>query len=385
MWYPIGILRKRWSLDTTLNPLILSLGFLGVLAGTTDEFQDKTVNMMINLIFALLAITISADAEGCRDPCHLTSSYTAPLFQVDPTTGQVMSFFGAGDFVANDGTVTYKRHKGLVLNANPFHLWIGPNPVNALDHTKLVIVSNEVFNVPKDGKVTLSGHIKTEVLNNEVCESPYPSCVAQEEDLRFGSGAFIALDLAKSYSFGFLTTNDRIYSCYERLTFARPYLGDYAAFIYVVPLAKRCKTSFNKVAVTLDGQNKQVLYYVEDKLKLTLNNIGSKPPNRQFLLSDFGGDDVLDFPETFQYMLACITTVDFYPACKDIEKCEYPCARMALTTSNNAQGYPMYNPLLGAPYPVQMFDQVGTSQEAHVWGQGVIFTVDDVKIKSYAC
>lgn len=343
--------------------------------------------MKLSILFAVLATAISAEAERCRHPtCPPPTTYTVPLSQVDPIQGQVMSYFGFGNFSANDGTVSYKSCRGLVLNANPYHLYVPPSPIDTFDHVKLALVSNDIFTVPNTGKITLSGTIKTEVFGNQVCKSPYPECVAQEEDLRFASTVFVILDLVKSFCVGFIQTNDRVYAFYERLTLSRQVLGNYAAFMYVVPLTKRCKKDSNKVAVTLDKQNHQVLYSVEGKHKLTVNNVGYVPTNRELLLSDFGGDNVVDFPDTFQYMFACTAFVDFYPACKDLDKCEYPCARMALTSANSlTTGYPMYNPLLGPPYTIQYYDQVGLSQRAHVWGQGAIQTIDDVKIQTFAC
>lgn len=341
------------------------------------------MKFLLFLVTFAIALADIAEQDGCGR-CQLTSRQSIPLAAVDPTKDQVMSYFAFGDFTADDGTVTYSK-KGLKLNANPFTMWRGPGAAAELDHPKLVILSNQAYPVPQSGKLVVSGKINVKVFNNKVCQSPYPNCVAQEEDLRFGAAGFTAIDLANSINFGYLVTNDRIFAFYERLPFSRPFLGNYAAFIYVVPVAHRKKEDFNEVAVIFDSVEKTVSFKVEDCLKLTIGNIGARPENRDLLLADLGGDDVSLFPGSIQVLLGTFTTLDFYPACKDLDNCQYPCARMALTTSANEEAYPRYNPLLGAPYACQYFDQEGTTELAHIWGQGVTETIEWIKIKSYDC
>ena len=73
-----------------------------------------------------------------------------------------------------------------------------------------------------------------------------------EDDLRLAAVTLPLLDEETSAVLNFTLSNERVYVVYERLPFARHELGNYAAFVYQIPVARRTPGDVHHLAIAYD-------------------------------------------------------------------------------------------------------------------------------------
>lgn len=346
--------------------------------------------MLALYLFSALSaphLQASTDCDKCCYPnSTLISSWDfntrCPIFINGPDENW---FFFEPLYRANDGVLTCGPNGGL-LNSNPFTQTplVSSHPYN--DNTKWLGLDKYPKVIPLWGQLCLEWEMSARVFNT--IPSPFPDNIVQgPNDFRFGCGSANAMDLNSLMSFGFFITNDRVYIVYGRLPTWRSYLGPYAAFSYVIPVANRRPSDFHKLKIVFDQVPKAVRYFVGNKMVWEVFNTGFYLRG-EYPVQDMGGYPTLTFPEELYTGFGTFTAVDYYPASTDIQNpstdntANYPLIREALTNCANNQADTIYNPVLGQPSLASYWDPVGTDIGHHIWGQGVEVRIK--KMEAYA-
>lgn len=111
-----------------------------------------------------------------------------------------------------------------------------------------------------------------------------------ESDPRLAVVVMSTADFISGLGFDFFLTNRRIYAGYERVRFARPQLGPYAAFLYCVPVAERAQGDLHRLRISYTGESRSAKWYVDDVEVFRVDNAGVLI-DRKFMLIDEGGAD----------------------------------------------------------------------------------------------
>ncbi|WP_433859343.1 DUF6081 family protein [Streptomyces kronopolitis] len=215
--------------------------------------------------------------------------------------------FGAG--VGQDGVATTSSDGLRIVSSGThsgtgkpaFKLTVGQNDPGglpgSLDHVKYLVYANV-----KGG----SGQLGFDVDPGEelICESwmsgvtygteghPFGSAVLDAAaDPRLASSCLAMEDLDTAVAFEFSLTNEFVYVYYERLPNNREKLGNYASFLYSIPVARRAPDDQHHVKISYDRSRGLVRWFLEGKEVFRVDKIGHLLPSRRYLVSDHGGTE----------------------------------------------------------------------------------------------
>ncbi|KAM9951071.1 hypothetical protein ACTFIT_012175 [Dictyostelium discoideum] len=227
--------------------------------------------------------------------------------------------FQFGSFVAEQGTLS-KEDGYIRLESNPFTL---TTELSVLDHIKYLAVSNQVFSIPQGGSLFSNFSIRGKALGNK--NHPFPLDLVEQDDIeseiRFASGSLNVLDFKTSIVADFMISNSKLYALYERLPFSRgEELGNYAAFVYTIPVADiKDQSKFNDVSVEYNGEKKSIHWYLDDKEVFKVDQVGHFSQlvgDQQLverggsLIMSKGGVETLAFPTGVQVCFGVFSILD---------------------------------------------------------------------------
>lgn len=380
--------------------------------------------MLVFTLVSLLVSFIRAEQEGCC-PCLDSSSSSssssewtsssssahepiccnAVLMNYDfnqfvPTVGQGWEYITAPGYVSNDGQYISKGCAGYQVDSNPFNSWQLPSPTPWLDHNKWFIQTTEPL-VIKTGDV-LGVEWKTSVKTFRTGESPYPELVVQDNDLRLAAGLYLASDATTALNFGFILTNDRVYGLYMK------YIGGVdacsGAWSFVIPLKARKACDINKIRLEFNEGCKYVGYQVDNQELYRIKKVGEKLSNSALLVKEYAeqvdedcdvpvkgcpcsSSDDLTYPFALTFGFGTATFLDWYPACKDrsCRHCHFPTLRTGLLNLGDEDAPQACSIFEGCPVPQTYYQNDGTQEVYHIWGQGVEMDLGSFKVERYAC
>jgi len=315
------------------------------------------------------------------------------LYLIDPQDNMIMRYMLFANVTGNDGYSYYSGcDKAYKIESSPFSSWMPPSQLFFLDHIKYFLISVDPYVVPEIGLLSIEYKARAKV--NGLHKTPFPQEVlAEDNDVRLASGFAGMIDPMTGLSIGFLLTNDRIYIQYGRLPIARPLLGNYAAFVMIIPLAERCPEQYNNMRMVFDSQSKEIAFLIDGEELYRIQNVGYIQ-DRRLLVSDAGGEKTLVWPQTLQLLFGSTTALDFYPAatnpaCRnpyaDSSTCGFPPVSIGLVNTSSANAPPLYNPGTVEQTPAMYYDPEGVMGCHHVWGQGVDMDVKAIKVGRYEC
>lgn len=338
------------------------------------------------VIFLLASLLKADDRKGCGNCCTGVGIPVA-LFTAANITETFAPISFGNNFVADDAMFNQTSDGSYLISSEPFTLFYQPGPEPILDHYKAVLESLDTFALPTEGILEVEFIAQVEVTKAKLNETPFcGEDVAQNNDVRFGNAGFMTYDAETHLGFGFYMTNDRVYGVYQRVPLdgnVPQVIPHEAAFVYVYPLNKRKRAMVNKLRIALDSKYGTATWYVDGDRRYRIGHIGQYDRKSGFLVQDFGGVDIPVFPQSISILVGTFTLLDYYPVCKDVQKCEYPAKEIALVSSSATCMAPkMYNPLCGPPAPVVYFDPVGQSPNMHIWGQGVALWLDSITVST---
>jgi hypothetical protein len=339
------------------------------------------VTAAISLLAVVAALPQAEKAQEwnpncCGDDCKVIYSYYGDSL---PTIGpnKEFSYFQAGPFIGNDGTLSSSCCGGLTIDSNPFTKYeIG---LGVLDHVKFLIFTNRVFNTPSYGELSFNAKINMEAFN--VANHPFGAQVQDpQSDLRLAAAAFNVLSLSNGFIFDFLITNTKIYALYERLDIARVPYGNYAAFTFAIPVVDIVPNSSHLYTISFNADQKSVRWLVDGKEVYKVFMIGTLV-SRQFMGLDLGGQEEMVFPTSLQIGFGTFTLLDAYSPCNVVTPaldggkiCQFPAGDEGLTQL--AAG--LYNPRNGIDPATYLTD--GSQVIDHIWGQGVVMQVEKIYV-----
>jgi len=216
-----------------------------------------------------------------------------------------------GPYVGDDGIVTVSSGGLQVVSS-------GTNPVDGkpafvrtlaqeddngsglpgtLDHVKWLAFTNHQASTGFHGFDVAPGQVL-------ICESwmsgrtygaagnPFGDAVTNpDDDVRLAAVGMPLIDEETSMIFCFFLSNERVYVVYERLLYSRQKLGNYAAFVYQIPVADRSADDWHNFKISYDRSAGVVRWLLDDTEVYRVDRLGYRLGSREHLVADHGGEE----------------------------------------------------------------------------------------------
>jgi hypothetical protein len=191
------------------------------------------------------------------------------------------------------------------------------------------------------------------------------------DDLRLAMAGLTAHDPETDALFEFLFTNERIYLSYERLTWERANLGNYAAFVYMIPVASRSPGDQHHFKISYDRAAGVVRWLLDGKEVYRVDRLGYRLPSREYMMLDHGGVESLMEPRQLDCGMGMYTVLDgALPGYSD----------SGLVRLSSADSF-YFNPTIGEPHPQSFLDNKSLESN-RIFGQGAEFSMPRYVVSS---
>lgn len=292
-------------------------------------------------------------------------------------------YFSAGSYIGDDGIIT-TTNKGLEVvsgGTNPltgepaFTKTLAQEQENgglpgAIDHVKWLAYMNHYsskgypgFDAVTGKELTFESTISGRTFGTQY--HPFGDAVDDPNDIRLASFAMNTMDMETFMVFDFFITNDQIYAFYERLPLGRDTLGNYAAFSYKIPVAKRDPEDFHNLRISYDKDKGVVKWFVNNTEVFRVDKIGYRI-DRKYLILDHGGEEQLVKPDQLVAGLGMFTLLDGAENEKGLVK---------LSSEENFY----FDPLNGEPHLISFVDEQSL-ESSRLFGQGVKLQVKQINV-----
>jgi hypothetical protein len=291
-------------------------------------------------------------------------------------------YFNAGPFTGDDGIVT-TSNKGLEVvssGINPktrepaFTKTLAQEEVNGglpggIDHVKWLAYMNNTSSKGYPGFDAVSGKelsfetwISGQTYGTQF--HPFGASVKDPNDIRLASFAFNTMDMESFMVFDFFMTNNQIYVFYERLPFGREALGNYAAFSYKIPVAKRNPADVHYLRIAYDKDKGTVKWFVNNSEVFSVDKLGYKIDSK-YMIIDHGGIEELVKPDQLVGGIGMFTLLDAFEDGKGLVK---------LSTAENFYFHPITRQT-----PLSFVDEQSLDS-SRLFGQGARLNVKQVDV-----
>ncbi|MFE3458055.1 DUF6081 family protein [Nocardiopsis aegyptia] len=353
---------------------------------------------LASLAAAAGAVALPTTASAAVAPADAAPAGTGrhrPLFADDFSDGFATEGPGArwthlaglGPVIGRDATATTSEDGLRVESAGThpvtgepaFSHTVGQNDPSGfpgtLDHVKWLVYADHTAS---------SGHLGFEVRRGDVlsCAAsmtgtlygtgghPFGLAVHDpQDDLRLAMTGMPLQDEETGVAFDFFVTNSRVYAFYERLPHNRGELGNYAAFLYTVPVARRRPDSAHRFRITYDRSRGVVRWVLDHREVFRVDRIGHRLPSRRYMMLDHGGEEQLVEPRQLACGMGMFSILDGSLPGRSSE------GLVRLTAASDHY----YDPVAGEPVPQTFLDD--DSAEAHrLFGQGAGLRVGDFAV-----
>jgi hypothetical protein len=193
---------------------------------------------------------------------------------------------------------------------------------------------------------------------------PFGKAVSNHnDDLRLASFAHTTIDAESAMVFDFFFTNEQVYAFYERLPFARTPENQYAAFSYMIPVAKRNPDSVHHTKIAYDRAAGVARWVLDGREVFRVNRVG-RHINRDYLTIDRGGVEQDVELRQLNCGMGLFTLLDGYLP-----------SRAGLVRLSDSASY--FLPPLGQPVPLTFVDEQ-SKLSSRLFGQGA-----EIKLQRY--
>jgi len=298
-------------------------------------------------------------------------------------------YYGFGPYIGDDGIVTASPG-GLRAVAS------GTNSVNGdpafvrslaqegdngyglpgtLDHVKWLAFADHQASTGFNGFDAVPGEVLT-------CESwmsgrtygagghPFGDTVTNpDDDMRLASVGMPLLDEETSTIFDFFMSNERVYVVYERLPFSRQQLGNYAAFVYQIPVADRQPSDRHHFTISYDRSGGLVRWLLDGEEVFRVDRLGYRLDSRKHLLVDHGGEETLVAPRQLNCGMGMFTALDYGRPDQ--------CALVRISSTENYY----FSTATGEPNPQTFLDDASLEPN-RLFGQGAEIWVGNYEVSS---
>jgi Family of unknown function (DUF6081) len=306
------------------------------------------------------------------------------------TTGPDAKWFytSVGPYVGDDGAIETSS-RGLRVEAsgtNPetgdpaFVRTLAQDEDNgfglpgALDHIKFLAYMNHTASTGVAGFDAVPGQELS-------CETwmtgrtygtdghPFGSAVRNpDDDLRLASVGMPVFDQESLMVFDFFVSNERIYAFYERLPYGRETMGNYAAFVHVVPIGRRSPGDRHHFKISYDRSAGTVRWLLDGREVFEVDRLGYRL-DRRYLTLDHGGVEERVEPRQLNCGMGMFTILDG----------ALPTRRALARLSTTPGTY--YRPDVGEPTP-QTFVDDESLESSRLFGQGASFEMPRYVVSS---
>ncbi|EWC60655.1 hypothetical protein UO65_4079 [Actinokineospora spheciospongiae] len=242
-----------------------------------------------------------------------------------------------------------------------------------LDHVKWLVYANRTSSGGTLGFDTGPGYelsCETNLSGRTygVGRHPFGARVpSAEDDPRLASAALAMQDLATDVAFEFALTNESVYAYYERLPNSRGALGNYASFLYAIPVGRRSPDQTHHLRLAHDHSRGLVRWFLDGREVFRLDRIGHHlpPALRRHLVQDHGGVEETVRPDQLAVGMGLFNFLDGAAPGRP---------GSGLVRLSTATDY-YYDPVTGPPTPLTFADD--RSLEANrLFGQGASLRMD---------
>nr|BAU98034.1 hypothetical protein [Streptomyces sp. RI-77] len=185
------------------------------------------------------------------------------------------------------------------------------------------------------------------------------------DDPRLAMAGLPVEDPETGIAVDFFFTNKTVYAFYERLPHHRDTLGNYAAFTYAVPVARRSSpTAEHHIRIEYDRSRGVIRWCLDGREVFKVDRIGQLLPSRRYLVLDHGGTPTSVTPRQLTFGLGMFVALDF---------ARPGVAGSGLVRLTDEAGH-YFDPVHGEPTP-QSFLDADSRPENRLWGQGAALGV----------
>jgi hypothetical protein len=299
------------------------------------------------------------------------------------------AFLPFGPAVGHDGVTTTSRHGLQVVSSatNPktrrpaFKVTLGQNDpsglAGTLDHVKWLVYANKQssngilgFDATPGYELSCETTISGTAYGTE--RHPFGAAVVNpNDDLRIAAVGLPIQDLESGVAFDFFLTNESVYVFYERLPHNRPTLGNYAAFLYTIPVARRKPDDEHRVKISYDRSRGLARWFLDGREVFRVDRIGCRLPSRRHMMLDHGGVEQRVAPRQLACGMGMFNILDgALPG-------RAGSGLVRLTTA--PQHY--FDPVTGEPTPQRFLDNASLKSN-RLFGQGADLRVRDFVVSS---
>jgi len=298
--------------------------------------------------------------------------------------------YGFGPYIGDDGKVT-TTPKGLRVVAS------GTNPTTGepafvrtlaqeadngyglpgtLEHVKYLAFANHKASSGFNGFDAVPGQVLTfeswmSGRTYGTSGHPFGDAVTDpEDDLRLASVGMPLLDEETSVIFDFFLSNRKVYVVYERLPFTRQAQGNYAAFVYQIPVADREPDDWHHFQISYDVAAGTVEWVLDGQEVFRVDRIGHLLPSREHLVVDHGGEETTVAPRQLNPGFGMFTSLDYARP-----------GERALVRISGVENY-YYDTARGEPHP-QTFIDDKSAESNRLFGQGAEVRIRRLTVSSF--
>ncbi|MGH3889208.1 MAG: DUF6081 family protein [Pseudonocardiaceae bacterium] len=190
-------------------------------------------------------------------------------------------------------------------------------------------------------------------------------------DPRLATVGMSAIDPETDTLFEFAFTNEQVYVFYERLPWLRASLGNYAAFLYTIPVASRSPGDRHHFEISYDRAAGVVRWLLDGKEVYRVDRLGYLLPSREYMMLDHGGVENLVEPRQLNCGMGMFSILDgALPG-------HFSSGLVRLSGADSFY----FDPATGVPNPQNFLDNKSLESN-RLFGQGAEFSMSRYVVSS---
>ena len=359
-----------------------------------SRYVLKNLKLASPVVFLLLLFSSISSANQCSITWDSFKKGFSVTSAPDGNAENAKWFyFSAGPFVGDDGITSTKgntltvKAKGTNVNTGEpaFTKYlaqegVGNNPYGlpgGLDHVKWLVYMNHFsssgfpgFSTFNSGETSCETWMRGRSYGTQF--NPYGAYVSNaNNDLRLASSAMNTIDFKSFMVFDFFVTNEQVFVFYERLPFGRGATGNganYAAFSFMIPVAKRSPNDLHHMKIAYDKSQGVVRWILDDEEVFKVDKVGFLI-DRKYMVLDHGGVEEAVTLDQLACGMGMFTLLDAHSNNLG-----------GLVKLSTAPGF-YFNPQVGQP-TVESFLFNTPTQQQYLFGQGASLDILKYKVTS---
>lgn len=247
---------------------------------TTCSLFFERIKMLLSVLslLPLLAASVFSASEPPSDEsssspyvCERTIHiYERLNFKTRVPIDGKWGFLALGPHMANDAAISYSP-KGGIMSSKTYRRSGGQLGKAILDDVKAFYHVLDPAGLPSEGFLNMKMVMGSKSFRTESASSPFTTEAVFDNDIRFASSGFMAIDHANNLLFGFQLTNDRVYVVYQKFN-----LDDKEdkVFRYSKAVAERKVSDLHELEIVMDCNVGRVLWKLAGEEVFVIDKYG---------------------------------------------------------------------------------------------------------------